>query len=144
MTDNLRPSPVSLRLSKVERAALERRAGGSPLSTYVKSVLFEDGSKAKGRRRVSADQVLLAQILGQLGASGLASSLGRLAAAADSGSLHVDDLTIQHLRDAFNEVRGMHQHLMRALGKKVPNAGARPERLRVTFARAAVDAETQP
>jgi hypothetical protein len=133
-----------LRLSKIERAALERRASGAGLSTYVKSVLFgETQAKARGRR-VSADQVLLAQILGQLGASGLASSLGRLVAAADSGSLHLDDLTIGRLHDACDDVRGIHLHLMKALGKKLPKTAAHQNRLTVQFIRAAADIEAQP
>lgn len=113
------------------------------LSTYIKAVLF-DGSVSKGsaRRRVSCDRVLLGQVLGQLGASGLASSLRRLSADAASGSLHVDDLTIRRLRDACDDVRGMHSLLMSALGKKdggkkQPEAASHQHHPRTSFARAA-------
>jgi chloramphenicol 3-O-phosphotransferase len=85
---------------------------------------------------------LLAQILGQLGTSGLALSVRRLTAAADSGSLHIDDLTIRRLHDACDDLRGMHLLLMEALGKKLPNAEAHAERLSVQFIRAAINPES--
>jgi len=145
MSGSVRLPPVSLRLSKIERAALERRAGGVGLSTYVKSVLFEGSEpKSRSRRRVSADRILLAQILGQLGASGLGHSLARLAEAAASGSLHVDDLTTRRLHDACDDLRGVHWLLLKALGKKLPKASLRHERLSVQFARAATDVPAQP
>lgn len=140
-TPSVRQPPLSIRLTKMERAMLAHRAGPMGLSTYVKSVLFT-GEPASGRRaRASADRVLLAQLLGQLGASGLAQSMKRLTAAADSGSLHLDDLTVSRLHDACDDVRGIHVLLMEALGKKVPQGAARPQRLSVQFIRAAVDSE---
>ncbi len=83
MPSSVRQAPISLRLSENQRAALTRRAGAMGLSTYVKSVLFAEEPSRGNRRRASADQVLLAQILGQLGASGLAESMKRLTEAAD-------------------------------------------------------------
>src|SRR5690349_21372959 len=133
MPRSVRPAPLSLRLSDAERAQLVRRAGNAPISTYVKSVLFDDTTGARRRRRVTADQALLAQLLGQLGASGLAMSLKRLAAAADTGSLYLDDLTIREIHNACDDVRGMHLHLLKALGKKLPDAPAKTERLSVQF-----------
>lgn len=138
-----RPAPLSIRLSDFERAALMRRAGSRPVGAYVKSVLFETGPTAGAPRAVSADRVLLAQILGQLGASGLAQSMKRLTEAADTGSLHLDDLTISRLHDACDDMRNMHLLLMTALGKKPPKGAARPERLSKTFVRAAVDTEAR-
>jgi hypothetical protein len=126
-------------LSQAERAALERRAAGVGLSTYVKSLAL-GGAMPKGPRRGSADQVLLAQLLGQLGASGLAASMRDLASAADSGSLYVDDLVVRRLNDACDDIRAMHLHLMRALGMKAPRTPVR-ETMRARFARAATDHE---
>lgn len=136
----LRPAPLSIRLSQAERASLERRAGGVGLSTYAKSVLFADSPSRDKSRRRSADQVLLAQILGQLGAGGLSSHLKTLSAAADGGSLDLDDLTVSRLRDACHDIRGIHLLLMQALGKKLPAGNANKERVSVHFVRAAIDA----
>jgi len=61
---------------------------------------------------------LLAQILGQLGAVGIASYLRSLADAADSGSIYLDDLTSAELRSACAAVVSMHMQLMQALGKE--------------------------
>jgi hypothetical protein len=141
MPHSLREPPLSIRLSKNERAALTRRAGGMGLSTYVKSVLFAEETSRGKRNRVSADRVLLAQLLGQLGASGLVQRMKRLTDAADSGSLHLDDLTISSLHDARDDLRGMHLLLLQALGKKLPKEAAQPQRLSVTFVRAAADVE---
>lgn len=140
MPSSVRLAPISLRLSKIERAALERRASGVGLSTYVKSVLFEESNaRSPRRRRASADQVMLAQLLGQLGASGLGHSLARLAEAAASGSLHIDDLTTRQLHNACDDLRGMHWLLLKALGKKVPKHALEPQRLTVQFNRATFD-----
>lgn len=135
------PKPLSIRLSVAERAELDRRAGDMPVSAYVKARLFGEAYRpaSRARRRMSADRVLLAQILGQLGGSGLSASLREMARAAETGSLHVDDLTASYLRDACNDVRNMHLRLLVALGMKVPEASFRPETLRAGFARASAD-----
>lgn len=131
-----RSSPISLRLTQEERDKLSKMAGNIPVSTYIKSVVLEDG---RTRKTLSADRVLLAQLLGQLGASGLGPSLALMAEAADSGSLHVDDLLAARLHDACRDVRGMHLLLMTALGKKQPDSPSHEERLTVEFIRAATD-----
>ncbi|HWA20531.1 MAG TPA: hypothetical protein VG757_16215 [Devosia sp.] len=109
-----RAAPLSIRLNEIERAALTRRAGGTGLSTFAKSILFGEGRG--GRATASADRALLAKVLGQLGASGLGPNLDRLAEAADSGSLFVDELTAMQLRYACEDIRQMRQLLMAALG----------------------------
>lgn len=114
-----RSPPLSVRLSKIERAALERRAGGVGLSTYIKSVLFGDDAKSPPTTRpMPAGPALLARILGQLGASGLALSMRHLSEAADTGSLYVDDLVTARLRNACDDIEGMRNLLMQALGKQ--------------------------
>jgi chloramphenicol 3-O-phosphotransferase len=141
MPQALREPPLSIRLSTTERAVLTRRAGTLGLSTYIKTVLFTQAAMRGRQSRKSADRVLLAQLLGQLGASGLAQRMKSLADAADSGSLHLDDLTISVLHDACDDLRGMHLLLLQALGKKVPSDAVRPKRLSVLFVRAAADTE---
>jgi len=90
-------------------------AGSQPVGAYVKHRLFAEGAKP-ARRRVSADRALLAQLIGQLGASGLAASLGRMAEAADTGSLHVDELVTARLHSACDDIRQMRLALLTALG----------------------------
>ncbi len=140
MPKTVRPSPLSIRLSQAERAALERRAVGVGLSTFVKSVALH-GAAPGVRRTASADQVLLAQLLGQLGASGLVASMRDLAAAADSGSLYVDDLVVRRLHDACDDIRAMHLHLLKALGMKAQRPAR--ETVRARFSRAATDVGAQ-
>jgi|GEM_PF-5441079 len=142
MPKTVRPSPLSIRLTLTERAALERRAGGMGLSTFIKSLALE-GLPSRARRASSADQKLLAQLLGQLGAGGLAASMRDLAAAADSGSLYVDDLVVRRLHDACDDIHAMHLHLLKALGMKPPRRPVR-KTVRARFARAAADWETRP
>ena len=120
----LRPAPVSIRLSDSERAELTRRAGSSGLSTYIKSVVLSDRATTKTTKRASADIILLAKILAQLGASGLGRDMRRLSEAADSGSLDLDDITVSRLRDACKDIQSMHMLLLQALGKKRPGITA--------------------
>lgn len=116
----LRSSPVSVRLSETERNVLTRRAGSLGLSTYIKSVLFSGAAPQGKARRATADQVLLAHILAQLGTSGLAQDMRRLSEAAHSGSLDLDDLTVLRLHEACKDIQGIHVLLLQALGKRPP------------------------
>lgn len=115
-----RPAPLSIRLSESERGSLKRRAGNQPIGAYVKAALFagDGGLPARPTRAVSVDHALLGQVLAQLGASGLASSLAVLARHAESGNLFEDEITTSRLRAACSDVRAMRDALMRALGKR--------------------------
>ena len=112
-----RPAPLSLRLSRAERAWIERAAGSMPVSTYIKSRIFDgESTKRRAPRVVTADQRALAGLLAQLGSSRLASNLNQLAKAANSGSLYVDEHTRSQLLASCADVRSMRQILMIALG----------------------------
>lgn len=92
-------SPLSVRLTAVERANLQARAGTLTLSAYVKKALFDDTpAVAKVRSSTLADQTLLAHLLATLGGSDLAASLYRLARAADNGSLLADEETTRRIQ----------------------------------------------
>lgn len=112
MTDRIPTKPISIRLTPSERAELVRRAGGRSLSSYVRECLF--GAEAGGKPRASD----VAHVLGKLGASGLASSVGELARLAKLGALAVDDETEGQLRVACADIAAMKSALMRALGIK--------------------------
>lgn len=114
-----RPAPLSIRLTDEERQQLACRAGSRPIGTYVKGVLFgEDANRRVAPVRVTAERALLAKLLAVLGRSNIGPNLDALARATDSGSLIADDATTTRLRDACDDVRLMHNALMRALGKE--------------------------
>jgi hypothetical protein len=87
-------------------------------------VLF-DGSPQAHRGLAVANRVLLTHLLATLGASNLAPNLERLAHEAESGELVADDEMVQALRIACDDVRLMHNALMRGLGKKEKPASRR-------------------
>ena len=80
-----RDAPLSLRLSREERASLECEAGGLPLGTFIKSKLFDEAESRVRRHRPVRDQRTIAQLLARLGAGGLAAHMNELADAARSG-----------------------------------------------------------
>jgi hypothetical protein len=128
-----RPSPLSIRLSEAERSQLEMRAGSRPLGAYVKGVIFGVGAPV-ARRRLSADTVLLGQLLAVLGRSRIAGNLEDLASAANSGSLGLHDETIERLEVACDDIRLVHNALMRALGKEERTPSGHEVRLAFNFA----------
>lgn len=113
MTDRTPTKPISIRLTPQERAELVRRAGGRSLSGYVRAQLFTRGAAS---RRTGKGE--LAQVLGKLGASGVASSVNELARLARLGALPVSDETEAELRIACADIAAIKSILMRALGIK--------------------------
>jgi hypothetical protein len=140
MPRTVRPSPLSIRLSATERAQLEARAGSRPLGAYVKGVIFGESAPV-ARRRSSADTVLLAQLLAVLGRSRIAINLEDLASAARSGSLGHDADIRERLKVACDDVRLVHNALMRALGKEERTPSGHETRL--AFNLAASDTGTE-
>lgn len=118
------PAPFSLRLSQEERAELERRAGNMPLGEYIRQALFADDNtdfqpapRRKTRRRKAPvrDHKILAQLMGELGRSHLASNLNQIARAANVGALPVTREVEKALFEACDEVRDMRKALLKAL-----------------------------
>lgn len=118
------PPPFSLRLTYGERARLEAQAGDLPLGAYIRDRLLGDDAAPRKRRGNSPvkDKEALAQVLGALGQSRLASNLNQLAKAVNTGSLPVTPETESDLQKAFADVSAMRNDLLRALGK-VPGDG---------------------
>lgn len=138
-----RPAPLSIRLSESERRTLETRAGGLPVSTYVKHVIFAQGAPAFRRRprTVSVDQELAGRLLAALGASRMASNLSQIAKHANLGNLFFDEETKADIRQACDNIREMRTLLMGALGKE--EGKDRPESASHAFERAAVPRGTR-
>ncbi len=115
-----RPAPLSIRLSEPERAQLLARAGSKPVSTYIKSVLFDaDAPRPRNApRHISADQAELAKILAWLGRTEIAMHLAILAEAAKSGSLVITPPVAEQLNRACQDIAAMRNALMQAMGKQ--------------------------
>lgn len=112
-----RPAPFSLRLTFEQRAQLERDAGNMSLSAYIQSRLFDPVNLPPRRRskRPVKDHQALAQLIGLLGKSHLASNLNQLARAANSGSLAVTPDAEVALMMAAAEVQEIRRILIEAL-----------------------------
>jgi hypothetical protein len=141
MPRTVRIAPVSIRFSPDERARLERLAGQTALSAYIKAAVFSDAAPVRERNRVMADQVLLARVLGFLGTSGIAQNLRRLVADAASGSLLVDEAVAADLRSANRNIQAIYRLLLTALGKKPAEESGTEQSLSETFLSAAVGVE---
>lgn len=116
-----RAQPFAIRLSEHERAELTRRAGEMALGAYIKAVVFADGDKRKrrGARSPIKDHALLAEVLACLGRSGLTDSIAELSAAAQSGTLYVDDSVTHALKSACDDIVVMRLLLLKSLGFQV-------------------------
>ncbi len=113
--------PFSMRLTADERAKIEAKAGGRPLSAYIKSVVLADDAPRYRKRRVmpAADQRLLAAILARLGASRSAANLNQIAKAIHTGTLHIDDAVTADIHAACADVAWMRATLIAAMGLSV-------------------------
>ncbi len=115
-----RPSPITLRLTRKERAKLEELAQSMTLSAYIRMVLFaEDVAPRKSSKRAPVkDHEELAQVLALLGQSRIANNLNQLAKEAHLGSLIIDEQTKRQIDEACFHILDMRQHLIKALGLK--------------------------
>lgn len=118
------PPPLSLRLTEEERERLKHDAGNMSVSAYIRGKLF-DGKVTPRRKRYQrkqklapTDYVALAQVLGKLGESDLASSMFVLAMAARDGVLPVTDELESKLHAACDNICQMRLMLVSALGLK--------------------------
>ena len=109
---------MTLRLSADEFSTLSERARGQTVSAYIRSCLFgaETTPRKMRARAALKSETALAQVLGLLGQSGIAASLGELAGYAREGSLLLDDVTLRQIEEAHASVMAMRDCLMKALG----------------------------
>tara|TARA_A100001391_G_scaffold153410_2_gene111253 strand:- start:29052 stop:29405 length:354 start_codon:yes stop_codon:yes gene_type:complete len=110
---------ITIRLSEPEWNALDKAAGGRPVSTYAREKLLGNSArKRKVTRRPKQDHVLLAQILATLGRSELPKSMRELADAALSGTVPDSRDVLLSLRAACLTIEKMRHDLTEALGIK--------------------------
>lgn len=112
------PPPLSLRLTEAERVLLEKAAGNTSLSAYIRERIFgEAAQKRKSRNRNPVkDQEALARVLGLLGRSRIANNLNQLAKDSNCGALVLDEETNAKIEEAHAHVLSMRSDLIRALG----------------------------
>lgn len=113
---NKHPSPLTLRLSDTELAALKADAerGGVSVSAHVRSKVF--GKCGRRRNMPVKDREALGQLLGLLGQSEFAESLKQVASEAEQGSLLLDEETQSKIEAAVLHVCFMREALLTALG----------------------------
>lgn len=113
-----RPAPLSIRFNTREMEELRRLAGDQPIGRYIKDCLFQATQLRRTTPSPLQDKKLLAQILGALGQSRIASNINQLAKAANSGSLPVNDDMIKALLEAVEFIRWMRGMLINGMGLK--------------------------
>ena len=116
-----RLSPLCLRFTFEERAALEQVSSGMSLSAYIRFRLFGDDVMPRRRMRNKPpieDQQALARIFGMLGQSRISNNLKQLAKAVNMGVLVITPETEADIKEACRYVRHMRFMLMNALGLK--------------------------
>jgi len=109
---------VSMRVSKEERAQLEREAAGTPLSAYLRERLLGQAvtpRKTLGKFPVK-DHEALACVLGRLGRSEVYNNLHRLLLTVEEGRVPLEPDIERELRRSCAEVAAMRADLVRALG----------------------------
>ncbi|MEO1151100.1 MAG: hypothetical protein AAFW83_08950 [Pseudomonadota bacterium] len=115
--------PTSVRFTAEEKAWLLERAGALSLAAFIRLKVLQDAPKTfrnqEPTRRPSSELAVLGQMLGGLGRSGLASSMGDLAKAVKSGALPVSPELEQELQSAAMAIQDMRRALISALGVKV-------------------------
>ncbi|MBG6211966.1 hypothetical protein IWQ49_006665 [Labrenzia sp. EL_126] len=113
-----RTSPVSIRFSNEQRAALEPYTNGQALGPYIKENVLQGhnvGAKPNNRNTVR-DYEALARLLRALGQSELRTHLCALYELADAGQFVADEETIDQLRQASDHIASMRSDLVSALG----------------------------
>lgn len=119
------PPPFSIRLSPEELAALKRRAGSTPVSTYARELLLaSDEKRPRQQFRQAVDNAKVAQLLTELGRSRLAANMNQIATRANAGIIETTPELVQELYYACETIRIMRDTLIMALGIKVRDGAA--------------------
>ena len=113
-----RMAPLSVRLSKEQRAQLERDAVGMSLNAYVLSKLFDDPEKPKHRRKKEPTKKdkALAQALRRMAHSGIATYLLSQVIAQEEGRLKLSLDEETQLRKAYAACYRIRCDLIEAMG----------------------------
>lgn len=118
-----RPAPLSIRLSRTERRALEKLAGDRSLGSFIKERVFTD-TPASQATKVSDRYEMLVRLLAALGESQVLANLDTIAKAAEAGDLDLSEEQKEQIGTACLLVLKMRDDLIRALGLKPPSHNA--------------------
>ena len=116
-----RRSPrITLRLTEAELARLTELAAGKTVSSYVRQSLFgREATPRKNYRPPATKQnEALAEVLGVLGQTRIASNLNQMAHHANRGTLAMDEVTESEIRAACAQIAWIRVKLIEALGLK--------------------------
>lgn len=108
---------LSLRVTLDEKAELTRLAEDLPVSRFIIDSVLKNGMRSS-KVRAFIDKQKIAQLLGLLGQSGIASNINQLAKAANSGSLPVNGEVLNTLNESVNTILWMRDELITALKLK--------------------------
>jgi hypothetical protein len=111
-----RLAPLSVRLSPEEIARLNHDCQGyASRNDYIKDRLFAQHGQ-RTRKPLAKEREALAQILGILGSSRMASNLNQLAHKANVDAFLFTPEVKEQLEEAYETIRDMRQLLLQALG----------------------------
>ena len=119
-----RTTPMTIRVTDEEKAMLKKKAGPIALSTYAREQLLGDEAHTrpkqyrKKQQRPTLDHQTIAQFIGLLGQSELATSLLSLMLAAQSGDLSLPPDVSDQLQTACDDIHEMRCTLITALNIK--------------------------
>ena len=116
-----RRSPrITLRLTEAEHARLTELAAGKTFSAYIRQSLFgKEATPRKNYRPPATKQnEALAEVLGVLGQTRIASNLNQMAHHANRGTLAMDQATETEIRAACAQIAWIRVKLIEALGLK--------------------------
>jgi hypothetical protein len=113
------PKTFTMRLNAEQREKLKAAANGTPLGTYVRSVLFGNGGSMKPSKVKSlTDAEALAHALALLGQSRVQNNLDHAAKALKTGTHPVTPELCTDLTEACQHVAEIRLMLIKALGMR--------------------------
>ena len=111
--------PLSLRLSKQERAELNKLANGQPLGSYIKKQIFGNSKHNKPQQKpIIHDQKSVARVLRGLAESDTIKTIDALAIKHNAENLTLSSEAEYALRQACSDISYMRRSLVLALGLK--------------------------
>ncbi len=115
-----RMAPLSVRLSKEQRAQLERDAVGMSLNAYVLSKLFDDPVEPKHRRKEPTQKdKAIARALRQLSQTGLVAYLLSQITDIEENRLQLSEDEEKQLRQSYTDCCNLRRDLIEAMGLEV-------------------------
>lgn len=111
---------VTVRFSLDDYEKLQALANGASLAVYLRAKALDRELPRKKGRGVATikDKAAVAQLLGLLAQSRIASNLNQLAYQANVGALVMDDDALKQVKEAYVHIGEMRDLLVKALGMR--------------------------